>query len=70
MVTFVSMIKSLLVALTLILLGTNAIAQNTFSIRGLVRDQKDGLPGASIYLSGYKIATVADNDGRFKRIGT
>lgn len=66
MVTFVSMIKSLLVALTLIILGTNAIAQNTFSISGLVRDQKDGLPGASIYLSGYKIATVADNDGRFK----
>ena len=66
MVTFVSMIKSLLVALMLIMLGTNAIAQNTFSISGLVRDQKDGLPGASIYLSGYKIATVADNDGRFK----
>ena len=66
MVTFASMIKSLLVALTLIILGTNAIAQNTFSISGLVRDQKDGLPGASIYLSGYKIATVADNDGRFK----
>jgi len=66
LVTFVSMIKSLLVALTLIILGTNAIAQNTFSISGLVRDQKDGLPGASIYLSGYKIATVADNDGRFK----
>lgn len=66
MVTFVSMIKSLLVALILMMLGTNAIAQNTFSISGLVRDQKDGLPGASIYLSGYKIATVADNDGRFK----
>ncbi|MGQ7857361.1 carboxypeptidase-like regulatory domain-containing protein [Pedobacter sp. WC2501] len=60
------MIKSLLVALTLIILGTNVNAQNTFSISGLVRDQKDGLPGASIYLSGYKIATVADNDGRFK----
>jgi len=60
------MIKSLLVALMLIILGTNVNAQNTFSISGLVRDQKDGLPGASIYLSGYKIATVADNDGRFK----
>ena len=66
MVSFVSMIKSFLVALMLIILGTNAIAQNTFTISGLVRDQKDGLPGASIYLSGYKIATVADNDGRFK----
>lgn len=66
MVTFVSMIKSLLVAFMLIMWGTNAIAQNTFSISGVVRDKKDGLPGASIYLSGYKIATVADNDGKFK----
>ncbi len=64
--TFVSMIKNLLVACILIMLGTNAIAQNTFSISGVVRDKKDGLPGASIYLSGYKIATVADNDGKFK----
>lgn len=66
MVTFVSMIKSLLVAFMLIMLGTNVIAQNTFSISGVVKDKKDGLPGASIYLSGYKIATVADNDGKFK----
>lgn len=64
--TFVSMIKNLLVACILIMLATNAIAQNTFSISGVVRDKKDGLPGASIYLSGYKIATVADNDGKFK----
>lgn len=47
-------------------MGANAIAQNSFSISGIVRDNKDGLPGASIYLSGYKIATVADNKGRFK----
>jgi len=60
------MIKSLLVAFMLIMLGTNVIAQNTFSISGVVKDKKDGLPGASIYLSGYKIATVADNDGKFK----
>ncbi|TCD07147.1 carboxypeptidase-like regulatory domain-containing protein [Pedobacter frigidisoli] len=60
------MIKSLLVAFIFILFGTNVIAQDTFSISGVVRDNKDGLPGASIYLSGYKIATVADNDGRFK----
>ena len=60
------MIKSLLASLVFIIIGTHVIAQNTFTISGTVRDNKDGLPGASIYLSGYKIATVADNDGKFK----
>ena len=60
------MIKSLLPALILLFTFTYVTAQNTFSISGIVRDKKDGLPGASIYLSGYKIATVADNDGKFK----
>lgn len=66
MVTFALMIKSLLASLFFIFIGTCAIAQNTFTISGIVRDNKDGLPGASIYLSGYKIATVANNDGKFK----
>lgn len=66
MATLASMFKRLLVTFIILILGTNAIAQNTFSISGIVRDNKDGLPGASIYLSGYKIATVADNDGKFK----
>ncbi|MDY0906272.1 carboxypeptidase-like regulatory domain-containing protein [Pedobacter sp. CFBP9032] len=60
------MIKSLLAALILLFTFSDVTAQNTFSISGVVRDKKDGLPGASIYLSGYKIATVADNDGKFK----
>ena len=66
MFTFAVMIKSLLPALILLFTFTYVTAQNTFSISGIVRDKKDGLPGASIYLSGYKIATVADNDGKFK----
>ncbi|SES27636.1 carboxypeptidase-like regulatory domain-containing protein [Pedobacter rhizosphaerae] len=49
-----------------LIIGINSFAQNTFSITGTVRDLKDGLPGASIYVSGYKIATVADNDGKFR----
>lgn len=60
------MIKSLLSLLLFCALCNYATAQNTFTISGVVRDNKDGLPGASIYLSGYKIATVADNDGKFK----
>ena len=65
MATFASMFRHLFVVILFISLGANALAQNTFSITGIVRDNKDGLPGASIYLSGYKIATVADNNGRF-----
>lgn len=66
MVTFASMFKRLLASFLFILAGTCAFSQNTFTISGIVRDNKDGLPGASIYLSGYKIATVADNNGKFK----
>ncbi|HEX8607642.1 MAG TPA: carboxypeptidase-like regulatory domain-containing protein, partial [Pedobacter sp.] len=37
-----------------------------FSITGTIRDKKgEAIPGAAVYLSGYKIATVADNDGKF-----
>jgi len=41
-----------------------AFAQ-TFSITGTVSDKVGALPGAAVYLSGYKIATVTDNDGKF-----
>lgn len=66
MVTFALMIKSAILFILFLLLGCNVFSQNTFSISGKVRDNTGGLPGAGIYLSGYKIATVADNDGNFK----
>ena len=59
------MIKNTILALLLLLLGCNVFSQHTFSISGKVRDNQGGLPGAGIYLSGYKIATVADNNGNF-----
>ncbi|WP_443938262.1 carboxypeptidase-like regulatory domain-containing protein [Pedobacter sp. MW01-1-1] len=59
------MFKYLLVALIFILMGANAHAQTTYSISGTVRDVKGILPGAGVYISGYKIATVADGDGKF-----
>lgn len=41
-------------------------AQPSFSITGTIKDKKgEVIPGAAIYLSGYKIATVANNDGKF-----
>ncbi|RZK60594.1 MAG: carboxypeptidase-like regulatory domain-containing protein [Pedobacter sp.] len=46
------------------LCGTSTFAQ-TFLITGTVKDNVGALPGAAVYLSGYKIATVTDNEGRF-----
>ncbi|MES2826744.1 MAG: carboxypeptidase-like regulatory domain-containing protein [Bacteroidota bacterium] len=59
------MAKSLFISLLILLSGLHINAQNTFSITGTVRDQKETLPGAGIYISGYKIATQADNNGKF-----
>lgn len=54
-----------LLGLLFIVFAFGANAQNTFNISGVVRDQKETLPGASIYVSGYKIATLTDADGKF-----
>jgi len=59
------MIKSAVLSLFFIFCGFIAFSQNTFSISGKVKDKQGGLPGAGVYLSGYKIATVADNNGNF-----
>jgi hypothetical protein len=45
---------------------TLCYAQAPLSITGTIKDKKgEVLPGAAVYLSGYQIATVANNDGRF-----
>jgi hypothetical protein len=41
-------------------------SQASLSITGTIKDKKgEVIPGAAVYLSGYQIATVANNDGRF-----
>jgi len=56
--------KSLLLTISLLLFALFANSQN--SISGTVKDTKgEILPGAGIYLSGYKIAAVSDNRGKF-----
>jgi len=41
-------------------------AQQSFKLSGLIKDKRgEALPGAGIYVSGYKIATVSDNNGAF-----
>jgi hypothetical protein len=61
---FVVMCRTLLLLITL-LLSKAAFTQNTFTISGTVRDKNETLPGAGVYVSGYKIATATNNDGRF-----
>ncbi len=49
----------------LLLFSISGSAQN-LSISGLVKDKRgETLPGAGIYLSGYKAATVTTNEGKF-----
>ena len=49
----------------LLLVSANVWAQS-LSISGTVKDKKgETLPGAGIYLSGYKAATVTNTDGKF-----
>jgi len=60
------MIKYLLGTILLLLFCLTSYAQNLFSITGKVTDKKgETLPGAGIYLSGYTVATVTNNDGNF-----
>ena len=60
------MIKSLLVCCFVLLCYVPLYGQSGLSISGEVRDKKgETLPGAGVYLSGYKLATVTDNNGKF-----
>lgn len=57
-------LKSLFILL-LMLFNLAAFAQGNFSITGTVRDEKETIPGAAIYLSGTKISTITNVEGKF-----
>lgn len=59
------MINKLIIILCLIGLSYYSTAQSTYTISGTIRDNKETLPGAAIYVSGYKIATVSNGEGKF-----
>lgn len=42
-----------------------AFAQNTFEISGTIKDKDGALPGAVVYVGGYKMTAVANNEGKF-----
>ncbi|MBB4110669.1 carboxypeptidase-like regulatory domain-containing protein [Pedobacter zeae] len=50
----------------LLFVGKFCLAQQSYVLSGLVKDKHgEALPGAGVYVSGYKIATVTDNNGRY-----
>ncbi|MCX2496344.1 carboxypeptidase-like regulatory domain-containing protein [Pedobacter sp. PF22-3] len=57
--------KSLL-TLFLIFIGNICFAQQNYVLSGTVKDKHgEALPGAGVYVSGYKIATVSNNKGDY-----
>jgi hypothetical protein len=49
-----------------VLTGSNALAQQLYSISGTIKDNKgETLPGANVLLSGYQKGAVADNQGKY-----
>lgn len=58
--------KKVLIFSLLLFVASITFAQQSFLLSGTVKDKKgEPLPGAGVYVSGYKIATVADNNGRY-----
>jgi hypothetical protein len=60
------MIKWFFTLCVVLLFCNHTFAQKGWSISGTIKDNKgETLPGAGVYLSGYKTATVTDNSGNF-----
>lgn len=57
--------KSLLILILFTVFSKVTLAQSTYTISGTIKDNKETLPGAAIYVSGYKIATVSNEEGKF-----
>lgn len=65
LVNFTEM-KALLITLASICFSVNVFAQQTITLSGILKDKRgEVLPGAGVYVSGYKIATISDNKGKF-----
>ncbi|WP_316831009.1 carboxypeptidase-like regulatory domain-containing protein [Pedobacter aquatilis] len=58
--------KQLILFCSLIFLSVSAFAQQSFTLSGIVKDKRgETLPGVGVYVSGYKIATVTDDNGKY-----
>ncbi|RLJ80922.1 carboxypeptidase-like regulatory domain-containing protein [Pedobacter alluvionis] len=57
--------KSLLL-IFLLFISNFCLAQQSYVLSGMVKDKHgEPLPGAGVYVSSYKIATVTDNEGKY-----
>ncbi|MGN7988610.1 carboxypeptidase-like regulatory domain-containing protein [Pedobacter sp. 22226] len=58
--------KSFIFLLSLLTIGKFCIAQQSYTLSGTVKDKRgEALPGTGVYVSGYKMAAVTDNDGKY-----
>ncbi|GAA4210989.1 carboxypeptidase-like regulatory domain-containing protein [Pedobacter jeongneungensis] len=58
--------KSFIFLLSLLTIGKFCFAQQSYTLSGTVKDKRgEALPGTGVYVSGYKMATVTDNDGKY-----
>ena len=58
--------KRLILFCTFLTICVTSFAQQSLDLSGSIKDKRgDVLPGAGVYVSGYKIATVADNNGAY-----
>lgn len=58
--------KKVYVILFSLLISSLALAQQSYTLNGIVKDKKgEILPGVGIYVSGYKIATSTNNNGLY-----
>ncbi len=53
------------ILLLLLQINLVAMAQNSFTISGMVKDKRESLPGAGIYIGNTKISTMSNNEGKF-----
>lgn len=61
--------KALLISFLCICITFNSFAQQQFKLSGTLKDRRgEVLPGAGVYVSGYKMGTITDNDGKFSLI--
>ncbi|QDW26067.1 carboxypeptidase-like regulatory domain-containing protein [Pedobacter sp. KBS0701] len=58
--------KSFILLLSFLAIGNFCLAQQSYVLSGIIKDKRgEALPGAGVYVSGYKIATATDNNGQY-----
>ena len=59
------MAKRFILLFGLFICFTSYVFAQKYTVSGTIKDKVGPLPGAAVYVSGYKIATATNNDGTF-----